>query len=284
MNNISANEWINVWLVVDNQQKTYQVATSRGDDDGALFPNSFQFGRQSAAGTALDTFAGAEFRAIPGTRNSSAVRIDDLYFLPGSDLTNPLGIVGETLTVEGDLTLDAGAALRLDLAEPGTHDRLVVTGMARVAGVLEVGLEAGFALSEGDTFDLFDFGTTIGSFDLFDLPALGSGLRWDVSQLALDGSLAIAAGLDGDFNADGAVDAADYTWWRDKLGAVEDDVLLAGNGSEDGIVNEADYLLWKANFGQIIGGAGSNAASVPEPRAYMLIFVGVIGVAHIFRR
>ena len=42
-NNVAANEWINIWLMVDNQNKTYQVATSTGGDDGALFPNTFQF-------------------------------------------------------------------------------------------------------------------------------------------------------------------------------------------------------------------------------------------------
>ena len=57
--NIGPNEWINVWLVVDNDAKTYQVATSTGSNDGALYPSTFSFGRRSALGAELDTFAGA---------------------------------------------------------------------------------------------------------------------------------------------------------------------------------------------------------------------------------
>ena len=88
--------------------------------------------------------------SIFGTRNSSLVRIDDLYHLPGSDLTNPLSITGETLTIEGNLNLERPAAtLRMDLAKSDAHDRLVVEGTAHLAGVLEIDLEAGFTRPRG---------------------------------------------------------------------------------------------------------------------------------------
>ncbi|MEN1678909.1 MAG: hypothetical protein AAGJ46_04910 [Planctomycetota bacterium] len=60
-----------------------------------------------------------------------------------------------------------------------------------------------------------------------------------------------AATLPGDFNADGVVDAADYTVWRDGLG-------------EQYI--RADYDLWAENFGESISGA----AVVPEPASSAL--------------
>jgi hypothetical protein len=70
-----------------------------------------------------------------------------------------------------------------------------------------------------------------------------------------DGSAAIllwddVVALPGDFNADGSVDAADYTVWRNRLGSA---------------YTADDYQDWRANFGTSIGGgAGSVTGSVPE--------------------
>ncbi len=65
----------------------------------------------------------------------------------------------------------------------------------------------------------------------------------------------VAPTLDGDFNHDGTVDAADYTVWRD------------GQGTQD------DYLLWKSHFGESVGSASladlQNA--VPEPATAVLL-------------
>ncbi|MGD9635054.1 MAG: glycoside hydrolase family 5 protein [Pirellulales bacterium] len=61
------------------------------------------------------------------------------------------------------------------------------------------------------------------------------------------------AGVPGDFNDDGVVDATDYTVWRDGLGSV---------------YTELDYDDWKANFGASRPGGGS--AAVPEPAALLL--------------
>lgn len=66
-----------------------------------------------------------------------------------------------------------------------------------------------------------------------------------------------AAVLPGDFNADGTVDAADYTVWRDNLGRAGEDMLL-GAGDRSGRVDRGDYDLWKQNYGQT-GQAGANS-------------------------
>jgi predicted outer membrane repeat protein len=70
--------------------------------------------------------------------------------------------------------------------------------------------------------------------------------------------------LAGDYNFNGVVDAADYSVWRDTLGA-SNDLRADGSGAvvgvPDGVVDELDYVLWKANFGNVleVGGAGSGA-------------------------
>ncbi|MGL4514271.1 MAG: dockerin type I repeat-containing protein [Lacipirellulaceae bacterium] len=69
--------------------------------------------------------------------------------------------------------------------------------------------------------------------------------------------------LTGDYNGDGAVNAADYTVWRDTLNSTTN---LAADGNNDGSVNAADYNVWVANYG-----AGSTATAVPEPGALVLV-------------
>lgn len=64
------------------------------------------------------------------------------------------------------------------------------------------------------------------------------------------------ATLEGDFNGDGRVNAADYTKWRDNLG---------------GLYTASDYTKWKANFGAGTGSGGIAGAVVPEPGAAMLL-------------
>jgi autotransporter-associated beta strand protein len=75
--------------------------------------------------------------------------------------------------------------------------------------------------------------------------------------LALDnGSITVPKidnALQGDYNHDHQVDAADYAVWRDSLGQTGTGLAADGNG--DGVVNQADYDLWKSSAGATSGGA-----------------------------
>jgi hypothetical protein len=74
----------------------------------------------------------------------------------------------------------------------------------------------------------------------------------------------------GDYNADGLVDAADYTVWRDFASATTH--VNRGDGNADGAVNAGDYEVWRGNYG-----TGSGAA-VPEPAAGVLFSVVLGGL------
>ena len=81
-------------------------------------------------------------------------------------------------------------------------------------------------------------------------------------------------GVDGDYNQDGTVNAADYTVWRNHLGQVFD--LPNRNPANMGAISQADYAFWKSNFGDTSGSGGGSiagTASVPEPNAIILIVV-----------
>jgi hypothetical protein len=75
----------------------------------------------------------------------------------------------------------------------------------------------GFTPAAGNSFDILDWGTLSGTFSTINLPAL-SGLAWNTSQLYSTGVLSVVAGLVGDYNQNGAVDAADYVVWRNNIG------------------------------------------------------------------
>jgi hypothetical protein len=98
-----------------------------------------------------------------------------------------------------------------------------------------------------------------GSFSLDNIQALGE-----------------SAGLAGDYNGSGIVDAADYTVWRDMLGQMGSELAADGSGpggTPDGVVDQLDYDFWKMNFGNTTLGSGAALASaaVPEPATWLLL-------------
>jgi hypothetical protein len=70
--------------------------------------------------------------------------------------------------------------------------------------------------------------------------------------------------IDGDFNGDFKVDAADYTVWRNNLGS---NTPLPNDNGLGTPISAAHYALWKQNFGQAAGTGGLTAGgtAVPEP-------------------
>jgi hypothetical protein len=87
------------------------------------------------------------------------------------------------------------------------------------------------------------------------------------------------ASLNGDFNNDGIVNLADYTVWRDNLGAATEEAINnAGNGLNG--VDAADYQVWKSAFGSGGSGAvGQASATIPEPTSCvtLLALLALVG-------
>ena len=82
-----------------------------------------------------------------------------------------------------------------------------------------------------------------------------------------------ASGLvDGDYNGNGVVDAADYTVWRDSQGQNGADLPADGNG--DMTVNSSDYSYWKARFANTSGSgtatSSESSLAIPEPGGIVL--------------
>ena len=77
------------------------------------------------------------------------------------------------------------------------------------------------------------------------------------------------AGVPGDYNGNGVVDAADYVLWR-KGGPLQNEVDTPGT------VNAADYSAWRARFGSTSdSGALFEITSVPEAATGALLIFGL---------
>jgi len=147
----------------------------------------------------------------------------------------------------------------------GSYDQIRATGTLSLGGTLAVSLINDFNPMAGNSFDILDWGGLAGTFSSIQLPTLAGGLHWNTSQLYTTGVLSIdVAGLPGDFNHNGVVDAPDYVVWRKGLGT---------------IYTQDDYNVWRTNFGKP-GGSGSGAspnAAVPEPATLVLLMFATAG-------
>ncbi|MGD9637382.1 MAG: hypothetical protein AB7U97_29185 [Pirellulales bacterium] len=141
------------------------------------------------------------------------------------------------------------------------------------------------ALGPGQSYLLGDLFDNIGGSRDLQLEFLLAGDT--VERLGVVAYDAIAASVLGDYNGNGIVDTADYTLWRDKLGAPAGS-LANRDPSNSGVINAGDYTYWKTRFGAT-SGAGSGAITsaantVPEPAASWIAVLGCVTVGSACRR
>jgi hypothetical protein len=123
-------------------------------------------------------------------------------------------------------------------------------------------------------------GAVTGSYPINVILAGDSGA--DGARWSKTGSFTVQvapAGVPGDYNGNGTVDAADYVLWRNG-GPLQNEVDAVGT------INAADYTAWRARFGNTAGsstGATVNAI-VPEPATLVLLMLGPVGICLRLRR
>lgn len=192
-------------------------------------------------------------------------------------ISHTLADAGTTaiVPVEGSYNFLGFNRMLVDLAgtSPGAgYDQLNSTGpitLSNVATRLEVSLAGGFVPAPGDTFSVVTTTDTLtGTFGAVILPGHvpNFSIAWKPA-LYTSNSLILevlsVTEFAGDYNADGKVDAGDYTVWRDTLGSTTN---LAADGSGNGVIDSADHGVWAANYGAT---APATALAVPEPAALL---------------
>lgn len=128
----------------------------------------------------------------------------------------------------------------------------------------DYGSPGNYFLSTSNFTNTNEFGMFFATFNQTD-----SGRYGDSNFVA---SYDLPAGVSGDYNGNGVVDAADYVLWRNG-GPLQNEVATPGS------VTPEDYAEWRARFGNIAGsGAGLGAMAVPEPAALVLAVLLAFGI------
>jgi hypothetical protein len=222
--------------------------------------------------------------------NSIAQPLTLTGYIKGVGVFNNVTFTGQldpglspTILTVGNIALSPTSTLIMELAgtSPGSgYDQIQASGALALNGALQVSLLDGFTPAAGNSFNLFDWASSTGTFSSLLLPALPGALAWDISQLYATGVLSISApAFTADFDLDGDVDGDDLDLWTASFG-VNDNADADNDGDSDG----ADFLAWQGQIG--FGSSAqsrsrsSDAASsgfIPEPNAFCLglwIFAG----------
>jgi hypothetical protein len=249
---------------------------------------------------------------------TNGVGIVEFHFANGG--TRPIQVTRELDINNGAVTAGTRSArldLKLDEAPMVIDDKPLNLGLFDV-DCFDDDFFTGFIAGDGDLGDFFSDANAVNPLDpsaLFDEGATVSAsfgstkynwsisytgnITWadqDASSIAsIEGpgtgvdivliglSVEAAPGLPGDYNGDMKVDAADYTVWRDNLGAGDESSLM-GNGDGMNGVDVGDYNLWKTNFGAVAGAGALAAGAVPEPGTAFLCLAGALGMLGVRRR
>ncbi|WP_146563700.1 hypothetical protein [Posidoniimonas corsicana] len=197
-------------------------------------------------------------------------------FVPGDVVIGVDGVVTPgsspgTLTVE---SLQFGDDAVYEWEYDGTESDSIVASNSLTLGAsatLRI-VQLGGAPSLSDEFVLFEYPESQADPTNPAWTIDGSlAPDWDVSSatVTLDpiANQVLVSGLvtvlnPADFNADGLVDAADYTLWRDSLDQ-QVAPFTSADADGDGHVTQSDYLVWRTNYGAT--GVLASPAAVPEP-------------------
>ena len=242
-----------------------------GADPGATAALNLSGGVLSAP--RLSKGAGGSFNFTGGTLHADTVNFD---LVNNGGILAPGHSVGHTHVV-GDFTLASGT-LQIELSSALLADSLLIDGSAALGGSLSIFTLGGFTPTNGTSWQIITAGGITGQF-----ASITSG--YSVQQQGNNLFLFFGtAPLAGDYNGDGAVNAADYVVWRHVLAAGG---TLLNETASPGVVDDADYAAWRNNFGASAG-AGSGvtlSAAVPEPSACAMLFAAIlIGICKTSRR
>ena len=242
-----------------------------GDQDSGLF--TFDF--------ALD-FSGGSFNAGGSSFSITKIRnhVNDIDGTFGDadnvDWTNATTLNGETYANGLIFVNEDSATLNGEtwMVEPDGSNPILIGDTVDISGSTE-------------TSGILDISRLVGYWPGSVLLTNNQGTNSSLSVL-INPNAARVSTLAGDYNANGMVDAADYTVWRDSNDMVGITPGALGDGTTtgdllgvpDGNVDEWDFEFWRANFGNVLGTGNGQArvTTVPEPACWLMLLLGMAAV------
>jgi T5SS/PEP-CTERM-associated repeat protein len=214
-------------------------------------------------------------------------RFETNMTVPTGGILEPVHATGTTLLTGTQIFGNydqqaAGSTLAVDIggASPFAYDRVDVNGAALLGGNLQVTLSSGFTPTDSNSFHILEaigdittsFANVANGQRILTTNGLGS-FRANYGPASAYGSLAAndiildlyqPILLPGDYNNNGAVDAADYVIWRKGVGIAP---------------TPESYNLWRVNFGEPSGSGAASAlnSTVPEPTTLVLLMCAAAG-------
>jgi hypothetical protein len=195
------------------------------------------------------------------------------------------GLIMNNLNGNTPTSVDSESAGTLNILEMADEELnewhefwITMQNNGALPGNIEVKVYMDGDVSNPSTFQVTLSGVNNAVYSQEDDPWLEFGFSFNAEWGSIDvdflsyafGVIApVAAGLLGDYNDDGKVDAADYVVWRKNV---------ANNPlpNDDGLTTQADrFNLWRANFGDMAG-SGATAGAVPEPSSAVLVSLATI--------
>lgn len=220
---------------------------------------------------------GDNFEANDG----SIVNISGGQVLDGLQVEGALnlsgGAVGDRMLVNdgGEVTFSGGAIGRAVRLRSGSSLNIIGTqfqfdgSTSLTAGTPHVVTDRDFTLSgrlaDGAPFSFQLNSFPVEGFDYFDL-----GATVTVTQIDFQA---------GDYNRDGAVNAADYSVWRDSsdLSVAPGD---AADGNFNGVIDHGDYHVWRNHYGDAWS---LETTTAPEPQSLLLGVFSLLAISPLKR-
>jgi hypothetical protein len=259
------------------------VATLSVNSGWLKVAEELQVGSATGDGTLNIATAGTVFAPVVTVGASGELKgTGDIV---GNVLNNGLvspGTSPGTLDISGNFAQNAGGVLKMEISSISSYDQLNIGGALMAGGTLDVDLLS-FSPEAGNSFDLFTFASSMGSFAL-DLPALGGGLEWFTDNLLTTGELSVVSASiveDADFDGDGDIDGRDFLIWQRGFGLTGQENNSLGDANGDGDVDADDLAIWQTQYAQP-GELNATQTAVPEPTSLALIMLAGCAVA--FRR
>jgi hypothetical protein len=216
-------------------------------------------------------------------------RIDGALNNNSGGTLNPGSSVG-TLTVAGAFTQVDGASINIELGDTSTSgifDKIVVTGAATLDGSIFACPIGSFATVVGNVYTILTAtgGVTNNTLALAASDTGKYSLGFTANSVTLTVLVSESAGLAGDYNDDGTINAADYTVYRNCKSGVGGCTVLP-NDPTPGSITISDYQYWKDNYGATGAGSGSGlgSGSVPEPSSIALLLIAALGACGLVRQ